>query len=214
MVIAVISTKGGTGKSTITLNLAGALTALKKKVLVIDADPQGSIAQWSHIKNQKEPAILVEPSPVIYKKIKKEIKIFDVILFDSPPSYRKRMRSVIRLADRLIIPVTPGLADFWSTKKLLELYRMEKEKRPQLDARLLISRIDRRTRIGKNFRPFLEKLSIPIFISEIPQRSIYNESWHAGMTVNVLQPNGKGTNDFKRLVNEVLIWIEGNERFS
>ena len=206
MVIAVISGKGGTGKSTITLNLAGTLSSWKQRVLVIDADPQGSIARWSETSKQEYPPILVEESPLIGKKIKKLTRKSDLILFDSPPSFKKRIRYVIRSSDRLIIPVTPGLADFWSTEKLMEMYFEEKEKRPGLDARLLISRIDKRTKIGREFRLFLEKLSIPIFMTEIPQRVIYNEAWHAGMTVNRLRPNSNGAKDFKKLAEEVLLW--------
>ena len=117
------------------------------------------------------------------------------------------MRAVIQSSDRLIIPVSPGLADFWSTQRLLDLYRDEKEKRPKLDARLLISRIDKRTRIGREFRTFLQKLSIPIFLTEIHQRAIYNEAWQEGMTVSRLQPKGDGARDFKHLANEVILWL-------
>jgi len=207
MVIAVVSVKGGTGKSTITLNLAGTLSSEYKRVLVVDADPQGSIAGWSEIRKQDEPSILVETSPLVDKKIRKLTKKYDLVFFDSPPTFKKRMRAVIQSADRLIIPVSPGLADFWSTQKLLDIYREEKEKRPKLDARLLISRIDKRTRIGRELRPFLQKLSIPIFISEIPQRAIYNEAWQEGKTVDRLQPKGDGAGDFRHLANEVILWL-------
>ncbi|HDY89250.1 MAG TPA: hypothetical protein ENH82_14180 [bacterium] len=207
MVIAVVSVKGGTGKSTVTLNLAGTLSSEYKRILVVDADPQGSIAKWSEIRKQEEPAVLIEPSPVVDKKIRKLTKQYDIVLFDSPPTFKKRMRSVIQSADRLIIPVSPGLADFWSTQKLLDVYREEKEKRPKLDARLLISRIDKRTRLGREFRSFLQKLSIPIFIAEIPQRAIYNEAWHAGMTVDRLQPYGSGAKAFQLLAKEVILWL-------
>ena len=207
MIIAVVSAKGGTGKSTIALNLAVTLSTINQRVLVIDADLQGSIAQWAEIKKQEEPTILVIPSPVIDKKIKKAAKKYDVIIIDSPPTFKKSMKSVIRSADRLIIPVTPGLADYWSTQKLIEIYLEEKEKRPKLDARLLINRIDRRTRLGREFRTFLEKLSIPIFMTEIPQRIIYSEVWHAGMTVDRLKPNGAGAKDYQRLSREVMLWL-------
>ncbi|MBT4482625.1 MAG: ParA family protein [Candidatus Latescibacteria bacterium] len=207
MIIAVVSAKGGTGKSTITLNLAGALSIYKKKVRVIDADPQGSIAQWSKIKKQTEPTIIIQSAPVVEKTIKKKSKKYDITIFDSPPTFKKRMKSIMQSSDMLIIPVTPGLADYWSTQKLVDIYLEEKEKKPNLDARLLINRIDRRTRLGKDFRVFLEKLSIPIFMTEIPMRIIYSEAWYAGLTVDRLQPNGNAAKDFRLLSKEVMLWL-------
>lgn len=207
MVIAVVSVKGGTGKSTVALNLAGTLASRYRRVVVVDADPQGSIAHWASIRRQDDPPVLVETSPLSDESIRTLTLNYDLILFDSPPTFKKRMKAVIQAADRLIIPVSPGIADVWSTQKLLDLYRTEKEKRPRLDARLLISRIDRRTRIGREFRATLEKLSIPIFISEIPQRAVYNEAWREGMTVGMLQPHGDGAHDFEKLADETIRWL-------
>ena len=116
------------------------------------------------------------------------------------------MRSVIHLADLLIIPVTPGMTDYWSTGMLLDLYAEEKERRPELDARLVISRIDRRTKAGREFRSVLERLSIPIFMTEIPQRSIYNEVWYNCTTIAEIKGGRNSVRDFRYLAREVLLW--------
>ena len=206
MIIAIMSAKGGTGKSTITLNLAGILCSLDKKVLVVDADPQGSIAQWAEKTAQKAPEVLVEASPADNKKLGKIAKKYDYVLFDTPPTFRKRIRTVMRLADILIVPVCPGMADLWSTEKMLEVFFEEKEKNSKLDARLLISRVDRRTRQGREFRVQLENLSIPIFLTEIPQRVIFNEVWFQYATIDTLQPRCVGAKEFRSLAREVMIW--------
>ena len=116
------------------------------------------------------------------------------------------MRTVSSMADMLIVPVYPGMVDFWSNEKMLELYFDEKEKRRRLDARLLISRIDRRTRVGREFRQLLERLSIPIFMTEISQRVIFNDAWRKSLTVDRLQPGGNGAENFRQLAREVMIW--------
>lgn len=206
MIISVVSAKGGTGKSTITLNLAGILCSLNQKVLVVDADPQGSIAQWSEKTAQKELEVLVEASPANNKKLGKIAKKYDYVLFDTPPTFRKRIRTVMSLADILIVPVCPGMADLWSTEKLLEVFFEEKKKKARLDARLLISRVDRRTRQGREFRDQLERLSIPIFMTEISQRVVYNDVWLRCMTIDRLQPRGEGVKEIRSLAQEIMIW--------
>ena len=210
MIIAIASGKGGTGKSTITLNLAGALTSRKQRVFIVDADPQGSIARWSKSSAQDEPTIIVNPSPALDKKTRKIINRHDLILFDAPPTFKRRMRSLLDVADRLIIPVAPGMADFWSTQKLIDMYLDAREKRPKLDARLLISRMDRRTRIGREFRETLQSLNIPVFMTEIVQRSVYGDVWREGMTVDGLQPNGPAAEECRELANEVMIWLKSS----
>ena len=207
MIISIVSAKGGTGKSTLTLNLAGMLAAEDQRVCVVDADPQGSIAQWSEIRRQEEPAIIVEPSPMPEKRIRKLNKRYDLVFFDSPPTFKKRMRATIQAADLLIIPVTPGIADLWSTRRLVDVYLGVKEKRPELDARILINRVDRRTRLGREFRSRLEDLSIPIFLTEVGQRSLYGESWIAGQTIDRLRPSSTATRELRRLSAEVTHWL-------
>jgi chromosome partitioning protein len=207
MIIAIANGKGGTGKSTITLNLAGTLSSNNQRVYVVDADPQGSIARWAGIRRQSDPAIVVNTSPALDRRTQKVVNRYDLVLFDSPPTFRKRMKAVLATADRLIIPVTPGMADFWSTETLIEMYLEAKEKRPKLDARLLISRIDRRTKAGREFRATLEHLNIPIFLTEIAQRSIYGETWTEGLTVDRLQPGGAAAKEMRELAEEVMHWL-------
>jgi chromosome partitioning protein len=206
MIISIISTKGGTGKSTIALNLAGFLFSNKCKVLLIDADPQKTIGQWGEMSSQEYPEILVEPSPVIHEKINLAVKEYDIIIIDTPPSFRDQMHSVIKSSEKLIIPVSPGLSDIWSTEKLLNIYGKEKENRPNIDIRLLISRVDKRTRLGREFRPFLERLKIPIFKTEISQRTVIAESFIAGMTIDRYQKNGDAFKEFNSLSKEVRQW--------
>ena len=208
MILAVLSAKGGTGKSTVSLNLAGTLASQNMRILLIDADPQGSIAKWSKIRKQKYPDVIVHPSPVQKKETKKAGKKYDLTIFDSPPTFKRRMQSIMKASDILIIPVSPGFTDLWSTRKLIDIYFEEKEKHPTLEARLLINRIDRRTKIGREFRNTLGKLSIPILMTEIPQRVVYPEAWQSGITVDRMKYQSAGLEDFRSLGTEVTRWLK------
>ena len=209
-VIAICSLKGGTGKSTIALNLGSILSEEKRKVLVLDADPNGSIANWQEIRKQDKPEILVEPKPVIHidKRIEVESRKFDIVIIDTPPYASERVRTAINAANRLIIPIVPGVMDLWRIERLLKMYRRAKSFKPRLDARLLISRMDRRTRVGRELRRNIENIGLELFNTEIVERVVYGKAWIAGITADKLDPGGLGAKDFKRLAREVLNWIK------
>lgn len=209
-VITICSLKGGTGKSTIALNLGSVLSEQKHKVLVVDADPNGSIAHWQGIKNQDKPEILVEPKPVIHidKRIEVEAGRYDIVLIDTPPYASERVRTAINASNRLIIPIVPGVMDIWRIERLLNMYRSVRTFNPRLEARLLISRVDRRTRVGREFRKNIEGLGVAIFSTEIIERIVYGKTWLAGLTVDKLEPGGQGVKDIEQLAYEVLDWIQ------
>ena len=208
MVIAVCSLKGGTGKSTVALNLAGILSTRKRKVLLIDADPQGSIAKWQEDSEQEDPTILVEPQAVIHENIDKVRDQFDLVIIDAPPFRGEQVFSILNAADCWLIPVVPGITDVWSTRQMIQAYQLEKERRPEFEARLLISRVDRRTRLGREFRGYLQRMGVPVFKTEIAQRVAVGEAWLAGLTIDRYDPTSPSADDFKRLAQEVLQWVK------
>ena len=198
--IAISSFKGGSGKSTIALNLGAVLSQNKKRVLVVDADEQGSIAKWQKISKQNFPDVYVQPKPIIDKILDHVKDRYDIIIIDTPPSFRKQMESVLNASDKIIIPVQPGFTDIWSTQEFISKYK-------KLDIKLLISRIDKRTKLGKSFRLLLEQLKIPLFKTEIPNRITICESWIAGQTIDNYQPESDGAKDFNKLARETISWL-------
>lgn len=200
--IAVASLKGGTGKSTIALNLGAALRADgKRRVLVVDGDEQGTIAKWQEISKQDFPDIYVQSKPVMSQIIEHVRDRYDFILIDTPPSYKEQMESVLSASDFIIVPVAPGFTDVWSTQEFLRKHKAA-------NMRLLISRLDIRTKVGRSFRMLLEQLHVPIFKTEISNRTIINEAWMAGLTIDQYQPNSEGAADFANLAKEVLTWLK------
>jgi len=206
MVITVGGLKGGTGKSTIALNLAGALSTGNRKVLLIDVDSQGSVAEWQKISKQKEPSIAVEPASEVHRKFDVVLDKFEAIIIDTPPATAYQTRSAIIASDLVIIPIVPGILDLWSLKKFLQFYLQVKEVNPSVEAFFLISRIDKRTNLGKELRPFLEKLDIPTLNTEIAQRISYSESFLAGKTIDQYAPKTQAAETFQQLKREILSW--------
>ena len=206
MVITVCGLKGGTGKSTIALNLAGALSTGKRKVLLIDVDSQGSVADWQKISKQKEPSIAVEHASEVHRKLDGVLDKFEAVIIDTPPATAYQTRSAIVASDLIIIPIVPGILDLWSLKKFLQFYRQVKEVNPGVEAFFLVSRIDKRTNLGKELRPFLERLDIPTLNTEIAQRISFSEAFLAGKTIDQYAPKTQAAETFQQLKREILSW--------
>lgn len=110
--IAVISQKGGSGKTTITLNLA--ITAAKrgKQVAVIDLDPQQSASRWSRLRTADNPVIVSGHGPNLESLLSRAANGgADVAFIDTAPKSESVALTAARLSDLVIIPCQPSNLD-------------------------------------------------------------------------------------------------------
>ena len=136
-VIAVANQKGGCGKTTLSMNLAGVLSSEGGlKVLLIDADPQASAQQWAMRAGEAGLPfeVMTHPHEDIHRKIRElAAKGYDVILVDCPPgasqvapgkdSQTSISRMAILAADLVIVPVRPSMLDYLASHQLLPLLK-------------------------------------------------------------------------------------------
>ena len=126
--IAVANQKGGCGKTTTCMNLAGGLAAAGLRVLVVDADPQGSATEW---RNRSEDSrlsfdVIAMSTPTIHKELPKVVgkSSYEVAIIDCPPGTETKgfgtvTRSALLAADFVIIPTRPTPIDFLATSIML-----------------------------------------------------------------------------------------------
>ena len=111
LVIAVASLKGGTGKSTIAINLAACLHNNKHRVLIVDADSQGTCRGWASIAAaaDRDTPPVVSMGSELRRDLTKISGGFDVVVVDSPPRLGSEQRAAMLVADLVLMPVTrPG----------------------------------------------------------------------------------------------------------
>lgn len=123
--IAIVSQKGGTGKTTLALNLAAAAERHGHVALVIDSDPQATASQWAAWREEKPPEVIDSAPPRIAAKIAQAKEVgATFIVIDTPPHADVTASKAIEAADLVLIPCRPSAFDLAAVKTTARLVQL------------------------------------------------------------------------------------------
>ncbi len=112
LTLAVISQKGGAGKTTLSINMAVAAHLKGQSVLLVDLDPQGSAAGWAEGRDQDEPTVTAEQAhrlPAVLELAAEHGA--DLVVLDTAPHSESTALAAARAADLVLIPCRPAIFD-------------------------------------------------------------------------------------------------------
>jgi chromosome partitioning protein len=122
MIISFLNQKGGVGKTTLATSLADALARRKMRVLLVDADPQGSALDWSAAREgtPRFPVVGL-PKKTIHTELPAIAEGYAAVVIDGPPRVYDLSRSCIMASDLVLIPVQPLPYDVWAANEIIDL---------------------------------------------------------------------------------------------
>jgi chromosome partitioning protein len=159
-VVVVANPKGGVGKSTVATNIAGYYASRGHKVMLGDADRQQSSRLWLGLRPAQAPAIASWDLGA--DQIAKPPKGTTHVVLDTPAGlHGKALRDVLRVADKVVVPLQPSIFDIYATRAFLDELA-EDRKAGKLQVGIIGMRVDARTIAADKLQEFVGGLGLPV----------------------------------------------------
>lgn len=201
MITVIGSLKGGSGKSTVTFNLAIWLAMAERDVVVIDADPQATLSDALEVRREEGFAPGVERLRADAMDDHRQLKKRQEVLIDVGTASMDNLRKAISIADRLLVPVPPSQADIWSTQRFLRFVdSICDKKKPEVLG--FINRGDTHRAVRESDEAAAALVSLPgirYLKPRLSQRTVYRRSFSEGLAVFEQEPRGKGAAEWNAL---------------
>lgn len=207
MIVALLNQKGDVGKTTLALHIAGQWARQGRRVILIDADPQGSALDWSEQRAREGLPRLFGVGGLARDTLRREASELahnaDHIVIDGPPRVAALMRSALLAADIVLIPAQPSPFDGWASGEMLKLLDEARIFRPQLVARFALNRCAARTIIARETAAALADHDPSVLAARIGQRVVFADAARTGRLAAEIDANSSAAREIAGLVAEI-----------
>ena len=204
-IITFANQKGGSGKTTLSVNLAVLWSNSQYRVAVIDADSQNSLKYWldARKKYYGEDNIGIDSysyeASTIIESVKKIKRKYDFIIIDSPPSITFDTIQILQSVDRVYVPVLPSPIDLMATIPFLNLVKQQRKK-----ATIVLNRVLPRAKLTEAMILRLRYAGAKIARSRISSKVIFAETYSVGRGVVDINITSDASKEIINLGNEIL----------
>lgn len=209
MIYGFLNQKGGVGKTTLAINVGCELARRGRRVILIDADPQGSALDWAaqRGRDQLESLITVAafPRDTLHREVATLGEGYDDIVIDGPPRVEALARSAILASDIVVIPVQPSPLDIWASSEVISLVEQSQLYKPHLRSVFAINRKIVGTKISKEIRGVLRDTAegLQLLDAEVSQRVLFSDAAALGRAVFEVDEEGIAAEEITDLTKEL-----------
>ncbi|MDP1635540.1 MAG: ParA family protein [Gallionellaceae bacterium] len=182
--ILIANPKGGSGKTTLSTNIAGYLASRGQRVAILDMDRQKSATQWLANRPRHLPSI-----ELLHSEVEKDMPV-DSLVIDSPAGlHGKNLEHALKLVHKVIVPIAPSAFDIQASRDFLEALHHEKTVRKgKIFVGVVGMRMDPRTRAALTLEQFLKGLDLPV-LAYLREAQAYVNAAFEGKTLFDLPPS-------------------------
>ena len=193
--LAVLSRKGGTGKTTLAIHLAVAAERAGHTTVLIDLDPQASAAKWNDEREGDSPFVLTAPPSRLKEVLAKAADSGATLaILDTAPHTETAALDAANAAQMALIPCKPALIDLHAITSTINVVRLA-----DVPARIVFNAVPARGDRAAQAREAVKVFEVPCAPCEIGNRIAFSDAYGAGLTAQEYEPRGKASREIRDL---------------
>ena len=213
MILSILATKGGVGKTTLSTNLAILRSASGANVLLVDGDEQRSALLFTELRTQQLGSAGYSAMAVYGVELRTQIlrvaAKYDDLIVDVGGRDSGSLRAALTVADMVLIPVQPRTYDIWSLTDVKPLVMEARQFNPGLRVLVVLSLADVQGQDNESTSRIVDDLELPISSSVICRRKVFANAAAAGLSVVEYRPrDGKAISELTGLYNDIYLISE------
>ncbi|WP_291511685.1 AAA family ATPase [Acidithiobacillus sp.] len=199
--IAVFNGKGGCGKTTLAWNLAMGL-GRRASTLLLDADPQGSLAHWADWSGREDIAIRVRE----WGSEAGHGEEYAFIVTDCAPRLEaEELKQIVAESDLVLLPVLPSPLDLWASRRSADWIREQRAQRPTLRAAFVLNQVEAQSALSRAAQVAIAELGLPVLRAVLHRRAIYRSAALEGLSVYHMGKRASAAQaELERLIEEIV----------
>jgi chromosome partitioning protein len=202
-VVAVVSQKGGAGKTTLALHIAVAAERAGLSAAVLDMDPQGTAERWSEWRKEEPPAVVAAKATTLHRRLEQAREgQGDLVVIDTPPLAQTEGREAARIADLILIPCRPSAFDLDAIRITADL--ANDIRKPAFV--IVNAGPPHGTSIYKDVAETVERFGLKVAPVRLSERAAFRHAVREGKSVQELDDGSRAAEE----VTQLWDWIVGH----
>lgn len=197
--VALLSHKGGTGKTTMSLHLGVAAALANYLTAIIDLDPQASATEWGDSREAETPAVVsAQASRLAQVMQTAQAGGVDIVLIDTAPLSETTALAAARAADLILVPCRPAILDLRAIKATRDLVKLA-----DTPAFVVLNAVPPRGTLDQEARQAVALHGLETAPMHWVQRNAFMNSLKDGLTAQEAEPRGKAAQEVAALFDWV-----------